>query len=80
MKLLTHDQLVDWLIYHCPLWENWEPNKPFIIGYEGQMWRSGFVLTGDDPLVMYSKLASDIINSSTRIHMEITELYWYWTI
>jgi hypothetical protein len=78
--LLTHDQLVDWLIYHCPLFESLDNDRPFMVAYQGQSWRCDFTVTGYDPLEMYDNMAHHITQSSQRIHREITDLYWYWTI
>lgn len=79
-KLLTKNQLIDWLIYHCPLFDTGEVTDPFIISYQGQLWRCDFQTIGSEPLEMYNELALSIIQTSRRIHQEITDLYWYWTI
>lgn len=87
MKLLTHTQLVNWLIYHRPLFDSHDHtsphehySKPFMISYQGEEWRCNFTHVGNEPLEMYNEMASSIIETSLRIHQEISILYWYWTI
>jgi hypothetical protein len=72
--LLTHDQLVDWLIYHCPLIDTGLHQTPFSI------WYYGHGLYGAEPLALYQEVAEHIVSYDRLLHKKITDLYWYWTI
>lgn len=87
--LLTHDQLVDWLIYHVPLKDSalmskfakpgaWD-QRPFFVYYVPQSghWYK-IASTGTTPLEAYQRAATEILRNMS-IHREITDLYWYWT-
>lgn len=79
--LLTHEQLVDWLIYHCPLNKTVFDNKVFRIDYRPLTLgvTDRMTVMGNDPIYMYTELA-DYIHYYPGVHREITDLYWYWTI
>lgn len=76
--LLTHDQLVDWLIYHCPLQEHGNNEFPLKVHYHPR-YCVVFSSCHYDPLTIYEEIARAIRRDSI-IHREITDLYWYWTI
>jgi hypothetical protein len=91
--LLTHDQLVDWLIYHVPLQDTaqlstfsnpgvWD-QRPFFVQFISPIHGDKLyrvAATGSTPLEAYQRAASDIERTYSQIHREITDLYWYWTI
>lgn len=79
--LLTHDQLVDWLIYHVPLEDNKHLDKsPFYVEYRGRKPMLAWALCGHGatPWEAYDDLALELMRHG--VHREITDLYWYWTI
>jgi hypothetical protein len=79
--LLTHDQLVDWLIYHRPLEDTSSDNYPFEATYHSSvysMWNMR--AAASTPWDAYHKLAKHIVYTYPHVHREITDLYWYWTI
>lgn len=75
--LLTKNQLIDWLIYHRPLKENYTNEYPFAVEYNSL--GHGFYTVGMTPWEAYESMASHI-TAELLIHREITDLYWYWTI
>lgn len=82
IPLLTHDQLVDWLIYHCPLRENHSLSMdndlaPFIVVYNSL--NLNISVPHYTPWHAYDELATTI-EKYTDVLQEITDLYWYWTI
>lgn len=77
--LLTHDQLVDWLIYHVPLEDGVYNKKPFIFRYVSKQYSSHIFVSNETPWDCYNEAAS-IISRYALLHQEITDLYWYWTI
>lgn len=77
--LLTHEQLVDWLIYHCPLINTSSNDYPFKVMYQSTLHGMRFMTLHCDPRQAYEETASRIPNEP-NVHREITDLYWYWTI
>lgn len=77
--LLTHNQLVDWLIYHCPIVEGGHDLWPFKVRYRSQEFGRGFVSARMTPWDAYEEMAIAIFGDPF-VHREITDLYWYWTI
>jgi hypothetical protein len=78
--LLTKDQLIDWLIYHCPIHESGFNATPFRVVYHPvKSSITGLMCSTSYPPWAYNQLAIYIM-SFPEVHQEITDLYWYWTI
>ena len=77
--LLTHGQLVDWLIYHCPLEERQSKEYPFRLRYLSKVETVAIHTIHRTPWDAYWEIAV-LIAQFPKVHREITDLYWYWTI
>lgn len=77
--LLTHDQLVDWLIYHCPLQDSGVTSRPFLVSYSSHKYSTNILGQHDTPWGAYYEVAHHI-TMDVFLHREVTDLYWYWTI
>lgn len=78
--LLTKDQLIDWLIYHCPIHESGHNATPFRVAYNpAKSSITGITCSTSYPPWAYDEIAIYIMQFP-EVHREITDLYWYWTI
>lgn len=77
--LLTHDQLVDWLIYHCPMHDTHQDDRPFGVILKPTNMYIRYAIALATPWEAYEEMAY-LIKLEPSVHREITDLYWYWTI
>jgi hypothetical protein len=76
--LLTYEQVVDWLIYHVPLYESYVDNKPFTCDWYSMEYQCRITVFGSSPWEAYEEMAAHIMKYPV-VYTEITSLYWYWT-